>query len=201
MRYLRSAALLTSAVSLASAVPAQAAKFNWGEIDGSFTSTLSVGASWRMEDADKKFLSPGNTNGKGKASSSTTDDGNLNFDQGDMYSMQLKGLHDLELTYENFGVFTRVKYWYDYQLDDNNVDHGHVPNNYERGEQLRTNDFEDLAQDSGFEFLDYYFFADLDIGDMPVEFRAGNMVLSWGESTFIQNSINTINPKYIRNRT
>ncbi|MEP5763845.1 MAG: DUF1302 domain-containing protein [Halieaceae bacterium] len=194
MRYFQSSALLTAAFSLCAALPAQAVKFNWGEIDGSFTSTLSAGASWRMEDADKDFLSPGNSNGKGRASSSTTDDGNLNFDKNDMYSLQLKGLHDLELNYGNIGFFTRVKYWYDYQLDDNNVDHGHVPNNYDAGEQLKVGDFEDLAQDSGFEFLDYYLYANTDIGNMPVEMRAGNMVLSWGESTFIQNSINVINP-------
>jgi hypothetical protein len=187
-------ALAVGAASLAAALPAQAIKFNWGEIEGTFTSTLSVGASWRMEDADKDFLSPGNTNGKGRASVSTTDDGNLNYDKNDNYSLLLKGVHDLELDAGNYGLFTRVKYWYDYAQADTDVNHGHVPTFYDRNEELDMGDFEDLAQDSGFEFLDYYVYGNFDMGEMPVELRAGNMVLSWGESTFIQNSVNTINP-------
>jgi hypothetical protein len=186
--------LAIGAASLCTALPAQAVKFSWGEVDGSFTSNLTVGASWRMEDADKDLLSPGNTNGKGTASTSTSDDGNLNYDKNDMYSMQFKGVHDLELTSGNFGFFTRFKYWYDYAAANDNVDHGHVPNGYLPGEELEMGDFEDLAQESGFEFLDYYAFANLEVGEMPVELRAGNMVLSWGESTFIQNGVNVINP-------
>jgi hypothetical protein len=37
-------------------------------------------------------------------------------------------------------------------------------------------------------------FGSFQAGDSPLELRAGNMVLSWGESTFIQNGINVINP-------
>ena len=147
-----------------------------------------------MEDADKDYLSPGNTNGKGRASVSTTDDGNLNYDKDDNYSLLIKGVHDLELDAGNYGLFTRFKYWYDYAQADTDVNHGHVPNFYDRNEELEMGDFEDLAQDSGFEFLDYYLYGSFDMGEMPVELRAGNMVLSWGESTFIQNSVNTINP-------
>lgn len=185
-------------LAVALAVPfsgqAVAAKFNWAGFDGSFNSTLSVGASWRMEDQDNKYLSPGNTNGEGKASVSTTDDGNLNYDKNDMYSLLVKGVHDLELTRDRWGAFTRVKYWYDQVQADETVEHGHVANNYVRNEELDMGNFRDLAQDSGFEVLDYYLFADLNIGSMPLDVRAGNMVLSWGESTFIQNGVNIINP-------
>ena len=194
MTQIRTLALAVGAASLAAALPAQAIKFNWGEIEGTFTSTLSVGASWRTENSDKDYLSPGNTNGVGRASVSTTDDGNLNYDKNDNFSLLIKGVHDLELNAGNYGLFTRVKYWYDYAQADTDVNHGHVPNNYESNEELEMGDFEDLAQDSGFEFLDYYVYANFEMGEMPVELRAGNMVLSWGESTFIQNSVNTINP-------
>jgi hypothetical protein len=194
MTQIRTLALAVGAASLAAALPAQAIKFNWGDIEGTFTTTLSVGASWRTESADKDYLSPGNTNGQGRASVSTTDDGNLNYDKNDNYSLLFKGVSDLELDAGNYGLFTRVKYWYDYAQADTDVNHGHVPNVYERNEELEMGDFEDLAQDSGFEFLDYYVYGNFDMGEMPVELRAGNMVLSWGESTFIQNSVNTINP-------
>lgn len=179
---------------LAATQGAHALKFDWGEFEGTFNSTLSIGASWRMEKPDLDYLSLGNTDGLGRASVSVTDDGNLNYDKKDMYSMLIKGVHDFDLNNGQFGVFTRFKYWYDYALADRNVNHGHVANGYEPNSELEMGDFEDLAQERGFEFLDYYVYADLNLGSMPLDLRAGNMVLSWGESAFIQNSVNVINP-------
>jgi len=185
-----SAAVLATSMSGA----AQAAKFELGPFEGTFTSTLSVGASWRTEDPDKRVVTPGNTDGRGEASSSTADDGNLNYEEGDMFSLLFKGVHDLDLNADNYGFFTRVKYWYDHELAEGNVPHGHAATNYRPDSELDTSDFEDLAQDSGFEFLDYYAYGSFEVAEKPVELRAGNMVLSWGESTFIQNGINVINP-------
>ncbi|MBM7424247.1 DUF1302 domain-containing protein [Spongiibacter marinus] len=190
-RYL---AVCISALTLGVPIQSQALTFNWGEIEGSFNSTLSLGASWRAEDPDEDYLSPGNTNGKGRASVSTTDDGNLNYDKGDMYSLLFKGVHDLELSLDNIGLFTRFKYWYDYALAEGDVAHGHVPNNYRVDGTLETEGFDDLAQSQGAEFLDYYLYGNFELGSAPVELRAGNMVLSWGESTFIQNGVNIISP-------
>ncbi|MEH6581537.1 MAG: DUF1302 domain-containing protein [Halioglobus sp.] len=188
---------LVAAIAVASlglAGQAQAVKFDWGNIEGTFTSNFSVGASWRTEDASNRVISPGNTDGEGRASGSVTDDGNLNYDQGDMYSLLFKGVHDLDLNAGNFGFFTRVKYWYDYELANGEVAHGHAATDYEPNSELDMSGFEDLAQDSGFEFLDYYAYGSFEIAEKPVELRAGSMVLSWGESTFIQNGINVINP-------
>ena len=42
--------------------------------------------------------------------------------------------------------------------------------------------------------LDYFLWASIDLGPVPVQVRVGDQVISWGESTFIQNSINAINP-------
>jgi hypothetical protein len=192
--HLKPLSIACTTASLLIAVPAHAVKFNWGDIEGTFTSNFSVGASWRMEDADNDHLSPGNTNGEGRASVSTTDDGNLNYDKNDAFSTLFKGVHDLDLNAGRFGVFTRVKYWYDYIQAEEDVDHGHVANDYIADSELEMGDFEDLAQESGFEFLDYYVYGDFTLGDMPLDLRAGNMVVSWGESTFIQNSVNVINP-------
>ena len=186
--------LAIAALSAGLSGQASAASFELGPFEGNFTSNLSVGASWRMDDPDKGVLSPGNTNGRGTASSSTTDDGNLNYDKGDMFSLLFKGVHDLDLNAGNWGFYTSLKYWYDYELAKGKVAHGHAANGYEPDSELDMSDFEDLAQDKGFEFLDYYAYASFQLGDMPLELRAGNMVLSWGESTFIQNGLNTINP-------
>lgn len=173
---------------------ASALSFDLGPFEGNLSSTLSVGASWRTEEPSNRVVTPGNTNGEGRAASGTADDGNLNYEQWDAYSVLLRGLHDLSLDSEHFGVFTRVKYWYDYALDNDKVPLGHAATNYVPDTRLDTSDFEPLAQKSGFEFLDYYAYASFSVGDSPVDLRAGNMVLSWGESTFIQNGVNVINP-------
>ncbi len=173
---------------------ANALQFQWGDIEGTFTSNISLGGSWRTSDYDPDLVSPGNTMNDGRASASVTDDGNLNFEKGEPFSLVLKGFHDLELSYKNWGVFTRIKYWYDQELESGKRPHGTSINNYVSGESLDDSQYADLAKHSGFELFDAYVYADLNIGEMPVELRIGKQVLSWGESTFIQNSANVINP-------
>lgn len=92
-------AKLPFAVSLATALaaPAAAITFNMGEVEGSFDSSLSVGASWSTAKRDKRFI--GNANG-GTGYTQTGDDGRLNFKRGDSFSKIFKGLHDLELRYK-----------------------------------------------------------------------------------------------------
>lgn len=172
---------------------AQAIEFSVGEVEGSFTSQISVGASWRVEDADPSLISPGNQAGA-TGLSSVTDDGNLNFEKGKTFSKIVKGVHDLELQYENLGAFVRGKYWYDFELEDENRAHGHAPNGYTAGAGLNDDGFSEFSQFSGIELLDAFVYGSFEIGDMPVDLRLGRQVVSWGESTFIQNGINSINP-------
>ena len=159
--------------------PAAAFQFEFGEVDGSLDSTLSYGMSWRVEDRDKDII--GLANG-GRAYSVNGDDGNLNYDDGDAFSSLAKITSDLELTYNNFGLFVRGSAFYDFENED--------------GDRERT-DLSDDAKDlvgKDAELLDAYIWGNFDIGDMPAQLRLGDQVLSWGESTFIQNGINIINP-------
>ncbi|MDH0893592.1 MULTISPECIES: DUF1302 domain-containing protein [unclassified Pseudomonas] len=172
---------LALAVALASALPAQAASFNIGPIEGQIDSSLSIGASWALDDADAKFV--GKANG-GSASTRTSDDGRLNFKKGETFSKIFKGVHDLQLRYGESGVFLRGKYWYDFELKD---EHRLL---YDIDDGGRDN----AAQASGFELLDAFVYHNYLIGDLPGSVRAGKQVVSWGESTFIGNSINAINP-------
>ena len=114
---------LAVAVALGCCAQAQAVSFNIGEIEGQFDSSLSVGASWGMRNADRAFV--GTVNG-GTAQSSTGDDGRLNFKKGETFSKIFKGLHDLELKYGDTGVFVRGKYWYDFELKDEDLSLIHI---------------------------------------------------------------------------
>ncbi|WP_281647804.1 DUF1302 domain-containing protein [Parendozoicomonas sp. Alg238-R29] len=186
--------MLSSAVALAVSQQAGAIEFNHGDIEGSFNSQLSIGASWGLEDPNSTNVAVGNG---GTGYSSSSDDGKLNFKKGETFSEIFKGVHDLSLTYENYGVFLRGKYWYDNRLNNKNVEHGHFPTGYgnsRTSKKLDDSHFDDLAKFSGAEILDAYVYGAFDIGNVPADLRLGRQVVSWGESTFIRGGINEINP-------
>jgi hypothetical protein len=172
---------LAAAIALGLSGGAQAVSFNIGQIEGQLDSSLSVGASWSMRGADRDLIGA-NNGGDGLAQ--TTDDSRQNFKKGETFSKIFKGIHDLELKYGDTGVFVRGKYWYDFELKD---------------EQRLFKDIDDHnrkqgAQASGAQLLDAFVYHNYSIADEPGSVRLGKQVVSWGESTFIQNSINSINP-------
>ncbi|SDP98524.1 DUF1302 domain-containing protein [Ectopseudomonas guguanensis] len=168
-------ARLACAVSLAAlfSTSAQAIDFSIGEIDGQFDSTLSVGASWALRNPASDLLG-----------SPVTDDGRRNFKKGETFSKIFKGIHDLQLSHGESGVFLRGKYWYDFELKD---------------ESRLFKDIDDHnrktgAQSSGVQLLDAFAYHNYSVADLPGTVRLGKQVVSWGESTFIQGGINSINP-------
>ena len=172
---------LAIAVALGCVAPVQAVTFNIGEVEAQFDSQLSIGASWSVRGAEPAFV--GTRNG-GEASSQTNDDGRLNFKKGETFSKIFKGIHDLELKYGDTGVFVRGKYWYDFETKD---EHRLL---YDIDDHNR----KEAAQASGAQILDAFIYHNYNLGDLPGSVRVGKQVVSWGESTFIQNSINSINP-------
>ncbi|MEN6541548.1 DUF1302 domain-containing protein [Parvibaculum sp.] len=111
-----------------------------------------------------------------------TDDGRLNFDKWDMTSGVVKMTNDLSATYQNYHFFGRLASYYDFVLANNG--------SYARSDLVDGK--ADAARD--IKVLDLYGSADYDVGGMPLNIRAGKQVISWGESTFIQNGINSFNP-------
>ena len=176
-------ARLPLAVSLASTLagPAFGVSFNVGEIEGSFDSSLSVGASWSTEKANKNLI--GSNNG-GHGLSQTSDDGHLNFKRGETFSKIFKGIHDLELKYGDTGVFVRGKYWYDFELKDESRPFKDISDSNRK----------EGAKSSGAQILDAFIYHNYNIADLPGSVRFGKQVVSWGESTFIGGGINSINP-------
>ncbi len=198
MRLIRSLSLTMLRVSTAAvlacgvALPARAIQFGSGDFSGSFDNTLSYGATWRVQGRDSDLLGIASTtlpNGTaapgtlgGRAFSVNGDDGNLNYDKG-IVSNVIKLISELELRHSSgFGGFARVRAFYDFENED--------------GDRVKI-DLTDEALDlvgSQVRLLDAYLFGSFDPGGKPLELRVGEQVLSWGESTFIQNGINVINP-------
>ncbi|MEH6565465.1 MAG: DUF1302 domain-containing protein [Halopseudomonas sp.] len=184
-----SLAALPLAIGLASfSGSANAISFSLGEVEGQFDSQLSVGASWSMEDADKRFIhvdtSVDGEPQNGQAAARTSDDGRLNYEKGDAFSKIFRGVHDLELRYGNSGAFVRGKYWYDFETKDGS----------QRFYDIDDSGRKPLVKSSGIALLDAFVYHNYFIGNNPGNVRLGRQVVSWGESTFIQNSINSINP-------
>ncbi|SCY92594.1 MULTISPECIES: DUF1302 domain-containing protein [unclassified Pseudomonas] len=176
-------AKLPLAVSLASSLagPAFGVSFNIGEIEGQFDSSLSVGASWSTAKANRDLIG---VNNGGKGLSQTSDDGHLNFKRGETFSKIFKGIHDLELKYGDTGVFVRGKYWYDFELKDE----------HRLYKDISDSNRKEGAKSSGGQILDAFVYHNYAIADQPGSVRLGKQVVSWGESTFIQGGINSINP-------
>jgi len=159
--------------------PAAALDFTYNGITGSFDSTYTVGGSMRTKGRDPRLI--GVVNG-GSAFSINGDDGNLNFDPGDFVSLAARGVNELHLKSGNLEFFGRINYFYDYINNDKNLQRTQINKEGKDRAGLR------------FDLLDLYVAGDFKISDVPLKVRVGNQVLSWGESTFIQNGINVINP-------
>lgn len=115
---------VASALLALSATSAQAATFNFDDVEVVFDSTFSYGASWRAEDRDWDTISKVNhprfdwtnysafTNpiytgsqiwSQPGAYSSNGDAGNLNYDQGDVFSEVFRGTHELSIAKDDIG--------------------------------------------------------------------------------------------------
>ncbi len=182
--------------AMATCLPYTAYGFSFGEPDGvhgSFDTTISYGAIWRAQARDSTLVQVAN-GGTGSLSSINTDDGDLNYDKNKVVSSVLKVNHDLDISYDNLGFFTRAVYFYDFE----NADHRTGPAPVVNGVTGTGYTFGPLAErrlGRDAQFLDAYVRGNFKIfGDRSTQIRFGNQVVSWGESTFIQNSINSINP-------
>ncbi len=181
------AALAGSAIIMAP--NAGAAEFDWGTFD----TTVSYGAQWRVEDRDPRLIGKANLNpavaafppaqfvAAPGAFSVNGDDGNLNYDKGDVFASVLKVNHDLKLNLtENIGFFGRAFYFTDFK----------TYHNTDLNPEARR------RAGYGGDLLDAFFYGDWILGESgtPFSLRVGKQVVSWGESTFIQGGINVVNP-------
>jgi hypothetical protein len=145
-----------------------------GNVFGSLDTTVSLGASWRLQDRDEALIGIGNG---GTAPSTNRDDGNLNYAPG-LIAALANVTHELELNYGAFSAFVRGNYFYD--VVNANKDELSPEAQDQVGARAR--------------LLDAFVTGSFDPGGTPLEVRIGQQVISWGESTFIPNGIDVINP-------
>jgi hypothetical protein len=132
------------------------------------------------------------------APSVNNDNGDLDYDQGDLISAAVKFAPRLQLTWGDFGLDLSGLYFYD-GVNSNFTEYH--PNNFEdnNGFQPRNTPRPDSAEDeigSGFRLMNAYVSGALPLfGDRQLAFKIGDQVLSLGTSTLLVfNSLNTVNP-------
>lgn len=209
---------VASALFALSMAPVNAASWSLGDVNITFDSTFSYGGSWRTENRNWNTISKANNpvldwtgygyNLANQAApfnsvytsadvwensgsySSNGDAGNLNFNNGDMFSSLLKGSHELSIAGENIGFFSRFMYFYDFALNDLNSDHRN-PLSGNQIDPCKDKESRELSC-KDLRLLDAFVYANFSFNDgmNPVSFKLGQQVLSWGESTLIQHGIN-----------
>ena len=166
-------------VAIALCNPSLAVDFTYSGLDVALDTTLSHGYAFRHQRPDLTLVARANG---GLGNSPNGDDGTLNYRRRGLVSSASKVTSDLDLRYGNVGAFVRASGF----LDAEN-DHG-------TRERTALTDNAKLLVGRDFDILDFYAHGSFDVGDVAAEARFGKHVLSWGESTFIQNSINVVNP-------
>ena len=140
------AAVLASCAGTANAVEYEfdnGVRLNWN-------TTLSVGSSWRAEEASRELYTKAGGSLIGLTSGPTlppvppnaligpndglagngAESGTLNYDKGDRFSTPFKLVSDIEIRKGEFGALVRFKAWFDEALVDGKVRLGNQANNY-----------------------------------------------------------------------
>ena len=179
---------------LSAAAPASAGgeiKFS-DDLSAKWNLKASIGAISRMESASKENLFAGDTPG-GTSGSAVSDDGNLNYDGGEVVSSVVKTVGDFNLQYRNYGLFVRAKAWYHYTQKEKAVPHGNYPNGFVGGEELSDDGFARNSKFDGATFQEVFAHGTFKLNGQPLKVAAGRKLLLWGRSLYSRGSFSSLN--------
>lgn len=184
------------ALLAAAAGPAAAFTFESGGIRGNFDTTLSVGTGIRAKDRDCGLLlqgasGPGAPAGCLAPSSALGDQGNLNYARGDAFTSYVKGSHELLVKLpDDFTVLGRVNWVRDLSATSTTGQLS-ATTPPALGDGLAPDARKDLRFKA--RLLDLWVSKSFHVGEQTLRVRAGNQVISWGESLFLPGGINSTN--------
>ncbi|MGQ0622847.1 MAG: DUF1302 domain-containing protein [Panacagrimonas sp.] len=219
-----------AAAGIASISPATSAyekEFESGQFDGwllQWRNRASLGAAWRIQGRQDRLigkasldpqlcapddciaLTPGDTEPNERflsapgALSSNTDDGDLNYDKGDLVSSGLKYTSKLQFGTVDYGLELGALLYYDPVNTDLRQTHLNriVEPGPGPGVRTRTDRPNKTERQIGYnlelrEANAYYFFESWD--EQPLEIRLGRQILTWGEAAVnVQGTLNFVNP-------
>jgi hypothetical protein len=192
--------LACTAAMAAASMPTSAADFTLDNgVQGKVNATVTYGTTYRTEDPDAGLLGPlssarvpGAPAGRLGGNAGSSD---LNFRKDSRVSSVLKGMADIELKKDNFGIFVRAKAWRDFALTDDLRPYGNFANGYKADAPLSDDGFHAEAKFSNAQIVDAYVFGQVNVGAAaPMTIKVGRQFLSWGSARFVGGGINVINP-------
>ena len=157
---------------------AAATSFTVRDVEGLYNGRLSYGALYRLQDQDPDLIAIASD---GKASTSNSDDGNLNYREG-LVSNTVRAAGELALRRGNLGAYFRGVAFYDFENQS--------------GDTART-DFDSDAEKlvgSEVELRESYINWRFRPWGMPALLRVGQQIINWSETTFVRDGLDLINP-------
>ena len=110
-----------------------------------------------------------------------------------MVNNRFSTIADIDVQYNNFGLFVRPRAFYDFAYTgDNSNTSPATNNNLIAGTINKTDQFDDeteKAHGRRAEILDAFAYAGFDLGGRNLQLRAGRQVIQWGESLYIGGGI------------
>jgi hypothetical protein len=202
-------------------------EFDGGLFDGwlmQWRNRASLGVGWRMQERQDRLigkaslnpelcapddciaLTAGNTEPNERflaapgAMSSNTDDGDLNYNKGDIVTAGLKFTSQLQFGTADYGMVLGSLIYYDPVNTDFRETHFNRIVEPGPGPGIRTHS--DRATETerqvGYNLMledAYVYYVTDSWDDQPLEFRLGRQVLTWGEAAInVQGTLNFINP-------
>lgn len=193
-----------------------ALQYDIGEFGINFGNRFSAGAAWRLEDPDPALIGKTNLNpdlcagddclslandpaanqrlvdAPGAFFGHFSDDGNLNYDKGDLVSVIGKITTDLSVEWRDFSLKARSLYFFDSINSDFDESH---PNTTFQDATTRRDDFVDGLVGEEFRLLDLVLSGFFFVGDRGISVSLGQQKIRWGEANLLAlNSLNEINP-------
>lgn len=172
---------------------AKASNFQIGEVEFNTQVTISAGFGVRTEKRDNRLICAQNYSGPGIPSATCNgDDGNLNFDRGDLIYAPVRAQGEIEASWENFTVYARGQAFYDAVYDRGDFSEQGGIYGYRDLSGKQTDDARHTASHE-YELMDLWVRGRFDIGDNQLIVKLGQQSISWGEALFSPLSLVQIN--------
>jgi hypothetical protein len=158
--------------------PLSAKDFRFGNLEGLLDTTIAYGVLVRTEDADDDLIA---ISSGGNADGANGDDGAQNYDTG-IVSNMVRITEELSLRHGNVGAYVRGYAFYDYENQDQSRERTNLSDS--------TKDI--VGRDA--DLLENYLVAHGHVAGVPVLARLGDQIINWGQTIFIRDGVDVINP-------
>ena len=167
------AGVIVAPALLIGATSAKAEQFQFGDITVNANATATFGIGIRTSPQDCVFINARNggcTDPQGGTMNINQDDGDINVGAWEPYTMKATITPEVDIRYENYGMFLRATAFYDYWADTQLGQHSTRFGRRPLSDAARGDDASDAAT-YDFSLLDAFVYGNFDVNGLPVTVR------------------------------